>query len=388
MAEDRCVKFHDYGRVNFEKYWQRTHRANFLITGGQIEDRENSLLTALEVMNRSCEFPIIVLNGSTDFSDKVEDSARAEQIEGVISSSKYKNYVPFYGMNTVEITNFIVDVAKLKGVTDIRDLESYAKAFLTILSAKYPLEYYAICELAKYSDEFIANIDQEGISEETRDNIKASAARTTFKQILEYIHNAFENIMSEQVCEPEDFFNLLNLRDHGIYSIYARSKESEIFNMEISYELNQLLALNKKFCLILNDIQVDKDDMLAQVINKIKNNGNIVLGVCAENIVSWTSSFGESMLENFPSAVVFNGSIDEGSFTTLFKRFGIYHTTEVQRGESLEAGKMITLFSWERARNSTDMIVERDRITVREFSRYRVLIKGHDGIWIDLYRWY
>lgn len=368
--------------LHVDKLFARVDSDNFLIHGGYHYERNQILESAVMEICHKNNNPIIILNNDSTLENALINLAVERKIHKItVSSNKYRNYDLFANMS-IDLISEIFKEKDLLHNGNGSDVYAYAKAFLKVLQTKYSVCLRSILALSNRSDDDIYEFGRiMGANDGDLRIIQQSGFPSIrFRNYLRNFELAFNHINSDE----DTNYNLANAKDKNqIYLIDCNSYDCNSFNLVVSYELKQLLKRRIPFTLIVNNIYLENKEPLVQTIQRAKVDYQIQVGISVENVVSWARNSGafDKLIGDFPIQLLLNTkSVDSTDVETLISRFGKYHHYEYTVGVHTKLFRL----PWQKEIQHGTIQYEKNRITMSEFNKCKVLVKGCNDE-IDLY---
>ena len=379
---NRNVK--EYNRaINLDGFWRKAVSGNFLITGGNEEQRTVAVAAAIKEARVRFSGPIIILNGSELCEKRLISMASSHNLgKLIVSSPYYKNYELFYGMSENDIRALLRKQAQKNGVMDLASFEAYSEAFLKIVESTGMISYRSILALARNNDVAIADYGKSrGIDRYYLNCIEDEKAGNAFRIVVRDYGKAFINIMSAQRTD----ITISRINDSNtVYCFWADSADQNALNEVLAYELNELKSNRRiNYYLIINDVNLQANDPLLDVISHMKNKKKF--GMCCTDVISYPDvGMKNKLTANFPAIMVLNsGGEDYEDQQQILSKFGSYrHFESVMQVHGLNG--RIPFFRQDGGNVSMTQY-DRPRVMVEDMQGYEVAVRGDHGDVVSLY---
>jgi len=393
LNESRDVRFHDWLGITAADYWQQCSvSGSFLINGGSEGQRTMMLVSMLEDFCRRCADPVIVLTRSELTMRSLIRARMQQRLPRLsVTSSKHQNYHAFYGMEEAYLVHLMLRVARERGYDSLDLLESYIKAFIAAVATRYTPSLAAMdalanaCSTAYQLEAFAASAGVPAYRVEAIHNYPAGAQR--LRNLLDILKECFGNIMPDQCNSGHNI--LTGVAAGKVMCVMTNSQHPEIMDLAIGTELRQLIEKGKRFVVILDGIPLyDMDGIYQQLVDAQNTGGVVRVGVCSPNASAWARSIHQvtdpvqRLLGNTKNFVLLNSGTESVTDTqSILSLLGSYHGHEVQSGGGRGALNPFSSGQW-----SVVSVGFVDRVRMEDWEGYSLLLSGHDGRNIHLYR--
>jgi len=391
----REVRFVGMGSANAAGFWSRCkHDANFFITGGSGQQRADMLVQMLrDFRGRPYANPVILLTGSPAVEAAVVVAAQKGFFgPTVVSSSKYRNYYPLYNLDPAYIVAIFSEIARNLNHGELDSLENYIRAFLAIAERKYGISLASFLRLdaeCPSNHQLVALGQTLGVRWDYLQTIQACPQHTlNLRSILQRMAEAYQTV------SVPGFIGKTNLQaaveQRKLICLNVQSLHPQTMDMVLAAELKQIMLTQRQFLLILNDVPLNNPAGLFEQVARAKNSyEGASVGLCTQNLYGWASGMPQSanaeetLLKNNQNAVLFhNGSDTDANMSGVLCHFGKYTKYEpVLGGRHKGLTPAVLSDDWDVA-----LVGERNRVAPEDLSGYGVLLQGHHGRRIDLYR--
>lgn len=391
----REVASHNIVNIDAAAFWRGCGlNRNFLINGGSEGQRANALVEMLvDFRSRSAD-AVIVLTGSDLTERAIVQAAREKRLpKTLVSSSTYRNYHALYRMELENMSELLMFVARQSGYGELDKLENYIKAFIAVSNRYYPPSLASLITLDKKYPQNSQILQLAKLAGVSREHVRAIESDPTatgkLRNILNRLLAAYKYISAPN-CNSK--FNLLTGTNAGaVMCIKVNSDNPDVLDMALAMELKQLMAANRRFLLVLNDMSLrNAEGLFRQVVEAKSASSNTCVGICVRNAGAWAATIHgvqnaqDSMLKNTQNFLMFNDNSDADSdLDDILKYLGQFPKYEVTMGGG-HGAELIPILH--HAEWTVACVGMRNRVAPEDLRGYGVLVKGHDSRRIHLHR--
>ena len=381
--------------ANAVDFWRNCGtEGNFLISGGSEGQRADMLVRMLENYRSRSTDAVILLTGSNMTVEAVIQAAKDKRLGNVVVSSRqYPNYHALYQMDSFHISQLLLAVARQKNYGDMDKLENYINAFIAVTKRYYTPSLAALQQL---DQQFQDNQKLLKLAESSQVGEAHLRAISSFPAGTDNLRNLLRVLSSTYQCISTPDCNrkinmLTAVPKQMLICINVNSLHPRIMDLALAAELEQLMASQQRFMLILNDVSLCDAEGLFRQVDDAKNVcSRTHVGICTQNAFSWANSVPraskpeEALLKNTQNMVLFHNPNDsDGDLDEVLKYLGTYLKHEVTVG----GGHGPTLIPLLHAGNwQVTPVGMCNRVDPEDMNGFGVLLKGHRGRQIDLYR--
>lgn len=393
--KSREVTKHSLANANAVNFWNNCSSAgNSLISGGTEGQRADMLVRMLESCRSRSGDAVVVLTGSDVTEMAVTKAAQEGRLgKAVVSSPRYPNYHPLHQMDPTHICKLLMAVARQKNYGELEKLENYINAFVAIASRYYPPSLAVMAQLdaqCPQNQQLFRLGESARVGAEHLMAISSYPAGTkNLRNLLNLLSSTYQNISSPAGGKKANLLTCVS--EKMLICVNVTSLHPQIMDLALAAELEQLMASRHPFTLVLNDVPLrDAEGLYKQVADAKNVYSWTQVGVCTQNAFSWAKSVSQAntpedtLLKNTQKVVLFHNPDDsDGDLDEILKYLGTYLKHEVAVGGG-HGAEPITLFhtgDWRVA-----AVGMHNRVAPEDLDGYGVLLKGHRGRYIDLYR--
>ena len=395
LNRSRDVREHTIGSADAARFCSRCPvGSNFLITGGEESQRTAMLLRLLSGIRQRSSIPVILLTGSALTERAVYQAATENRLgQARVFSPRSRDYHPLYRMSEVQISNLLLSIARQQGYRNTDQLAGYIRAFLAVVQKYHRLSLPALLALdrAAPTNEILCNMARAcGAGFHHTEAIRSFPGGTPIlHDLLELLSQAYGNLTHERCASGHDLS--AGCSEGLLMCLRINSDQPEVLDLALAAELQRLLNEGRSFLLVLNDVPLCSAEGLYRQICSAKNvSSGTSVGICTADAAAWARQVTQaaepenSLLSNTQTFVLFaSGRENDSDLDGVLKYLGQFNRREVTAGGGHDAG-LIHLFTsahWEVSAGAPA-----NRVRPQDLTGYRVVLKGHDGRNIHLYR--
>lgn len=265
VAEDRSASIADFWRLG---------RGHFLITGSDERERKRLLMRKVAACLELNDGPTIILTGDESLHQALLPAFTRSDQELWLTTSSEANYHLLYGLDDDSICCVFRDIARHEGGGDPQDMETYLRAFLTLLRqcrAEAP-SLPSMAELLDYTDaQLISLARQQGISAAVTDNLtNHGAGGKALRNLVQRMQGACRSISRPSaITEHNVLIRALHWyreRHPMVMVISSPGGAPYMFHRVLAAEMQRLMDGQRPFHLILHDTAPVPEDGLLDVI--------------------------------------------------------------------------------------------------------------------------
>lgn len=266
VTEDASFSIADFWRLG---------RGHFLITGSDERERKRLLMRKVADLLDLNDGPVIILTGDEDLQRALMPAfTRADQ-ELWLTTSADPNYHLLFGLNDDGVCAVFRDLARHEGSSNPQDMETYLRAFLTVLrssQAEAPCLPTMASLLSRYSDAQLITLGQQhGVPEAIAHNLaNYGPGGKTLRNLIRSLQDACRSISRpDSFTEHNALIRALHwYRDrHPMVMVISSPGGSPyMFHRVLAAELQRLMDGQRPFHLILHDAAPVPEDGLLEVI--------------------------------------------------------------------------------------------------------------------------
>ena len=363
-------------------FWQSAGE-HFAVLGGTRPQRRAILLSKLaHNLGRGGMYgvPTLVITNDRELGQAALSLPAEKGCALVASGPQFPNYDFFYGMGSVDIARFFGELARHGGYGHSEEVEQFANGLLAVLSRMVYPSLTSICRLMQYTNEQIrAKGVQQGITQAYLLDSLVSCYQggVLFRQLANGLANDFQGLSGRAQGGTKN--NLLTTvaaarknGTKGLHVVDVGGLRIGPVNRYLAAELQCIVNARAPFNLIVDGLVFDQDDVLAGVVNAVRNAGVGSVGILMGN--PWRSFRTEDDLRGYPAMMVLpqGDELDGDSLTRIRRMFGSYtHHEVVKKGTLLSPDWHITTYT-------------RDRVSMEDAQQAAAIcqITGNGEIWL------
>lgn len=391
----RNVTEHHTFAANADNFWvQCSTDGNRVITGGDDQQRIDMLMSMLRDHRSNSADPVIVLTGSAEMEAAVIRDAKEQLLGKVsVSSARFRNYDPLRDMDPSQMKQLLVSVAQHKGYNSLDLLEHYIEGFLAVCSRSGRLSLSALVKTDRKYPTNKALFDCAEalrIAPDLRESIRNYPLGTqNLRSILRDLSSCYSGI-----CDPDAPHAVglsESVRAGRLLCIRTNSKLPQILDLALAAELQALYSNGQRYLLVLHDVPLISADGIYQQLTLDRNvSSRVRVAVCTANVCAWAdtvqgiSNAYDTLVKNIKTlALFYDANEADGNLDRLLHDQGTYLRFEVAMGGGHGA---ILLPILSHSNWNVVAVGMHDRVRPEDMNGFGVLLKGHDGRQIHLYR--
>ena len=275
---------------------------NVIISGGEKTNRANLLTEAVVKTNK--QLPIIILHESdTYLENKVKSSLSSA---AVVINKKNPTYNPFVNLSYNQIEKIIYDVAKnefnltykagytIRAICDI----------IRLLGQKPSLGIFSTCPFYNTLFDKVQILFDKGIiNHDKLDELKSNLLKgqDEFSALEAFFQNLKFQARHIIVKNSSNYIDIINqMHNNKVILIDINSSENKLL---INTILSQLNLVNKKYCIMLDNVSInDNQDLLKIISNKtdkrtvVLSSSDIYANICDSNTNLFSTLVGNSKM--------------------------------------------------------------------------------------------
>lgn len=266
VEEDRTASMADFWRLG---------RGHFLIAGSDERERKRLLMHKVAACLESNNGPVIILTGDETLHQALLPAFTRSDQELWLTTAADPNYHLLYGLDNESICAVFRDISRHEGSGDPQDMETYLRAFLTVLRVlrtEAPSLPSMADLLSAYTDaQLISLARQQGIASAVTDNLtNHGAGGKALRNLVQRMQGACRSISRPGAFTEHNVLlralHWYRERHPMVMVISSPGGAPYMFHRVLSAELQRLMDGQRPFHLILHDTAPVHEDGLLDVI--------------------------------------------------------------------------------------------------------------------------
>lgn len=353
LNELRNVSYQDFSTEDLAGFM----KSDILISGARTDLRNNILARLIYNYSYTDPCQSLILTKSKSLVNRISAEENIGKSGLIISGFSNKNYGVFTEFNRFEFMDILKTSLELEKM-DGPENTSYLTALISLMffdKKSTSLEEF-IGLSQKIPEDLVKMAEERGVDREiVFDLAQNTKAVRPIRLMAEVFEEVFKNLSRK---DEENYISYTDPAYKDVAKVFdMNSYRPDILNIYLAY-LIEKISKEGKLRLVVDDIDFLKDDMLFDLIKKLKTNDDVQLIISSKNALNMFMG-DKGQVGDFSNMLILphrSAEVDE-NLTSIFGKYSHY--------KALESKSKSNGMFFQRSRSKNYSMMESERLRIR-----------------------